>query len=192
MSEIDSRAVISPRARLGAGVQIGAYAVVGDDVELGEGCVLQQHAVVQGPARLGRGISSFFRGDWRRSAGSQVCGRESVARNWRREYFSRILHRESRHGERRRHHADGQSQFVMTYAHIGARRSDWQPHGFRQRRDAGRPRDRGRLCDDRRILPGASVLPHRAACLHCGAYGDHAGRAAIFESWRRARRAATA
>ena len=54
MSEIHSHAIISPRARLGAGVRIGAYAVVGDDVELGEGCVLQHHAVVQGPARLGR------------------------------------------------------------------------------------------------------------------------------------------
>jgi UDP-N-acetylglucosamine acyltransferase len=55
MSEIHSHAIISPRARIGAGVQIGAYAVVGDDVELGDGCVLQHHAVVQGPARLGRG-----------------------------------------------------------------------------------------------------------------------------------------
>ncbi len=55
MSEIHSHAIISPRARLGVGVQIGAYAVVGDDVELGEGCVLQHHAMVQGPARLGRG-----------------------------------------------------------------------------------------------------------------------------------------
>lgn len=54
MSEIHSHAIISPRARLGANVQIGAYAVVGDDVELGEGCVLQHHAIVQGPARLGR------------------------------------------------------------------------------------------------------------------------------------------
>ena len=55
MSEIHSHAIISPRARIGAGVQIGAYAVVGDDVELGDGCILQHHAVVQGPARLGRG-----------------------------------------------------------------------------------------------------------------------------------------
>lgn len=54
MSEIHSHAIISPRARLGADVQIGAYAVVGDDVELGDGCVLQHHAIVQGPARLGR------------------------------------------------------------------------------------------------------------------------------------------
>lgn len=42
------------RARIGAGVSIGAYAVVGDDVQLGEGCILHPHAVVDGPARLGR------------------------------------------------------------------------------------------------------------------------------------------
>ncbi len=54
MSEIDSRAIVSPRARLGRGVRIGAYAVVGDDVELGDACVLHPHAVVNGPARLGR------------------------------------------------------------------------------------------------------------------------------------------
>jgi len=54
MSEIDSRAVISPTARVGCGVKIGPFAVVGDEVELGEGCVLDSHAVVQGPARLGR------------------------------------------------------------------------------------------------------------------------------------------
>lgn len=54
MSEIDSRAAVSPSARLGRGVKIGPYAVVGDEVELGEGCVLDPHAMVQGPARLGR------------------------------------------------------------------------------------------------------------------------------------------
>src|SRR5271154_4230199 len=54
MSEIDSRAVVSPSARLGVGVRIAAYAVVGDDVELGDGCVLDHHAVVQGPSKLGR------------------------------------------------------------------------------------------------------------------------------------------
>jgi UDP-N-acetylglucosamine acyltransferase len=55
MSEIDSRAVVSPSARLGSGVKIGAHAVVGDEVELGDGCVLEPHAMVQGPSRLGRG-----------------------------------------------------------------------------------------------------------------------------------------
>ncbi len=59
MSEIDHRAIVSPRAKLGAGARIGAYAVVGDDVELGEGCVLESHAMVTGPARLGRANHLF-------------------------------------------------------------------------------------------------------------------------------------
>jgi UDP-N-acetylglucosamine acyltransferase len=54
MSEIDSRAIVSPSARLGSGVRVAAYAVIGDEVELGDGCVVEHHAVVQGPARLGR------------------------------------------------------------------------------------------------------------------------------------------
>jgi UDP-N-acetylglucosamine acyltransferase len=53
MSEIDSRAKVSPRARIGRGVRIDAFAVVGDDVELGDNCVLHPHAVVTGPSRFG-------------------------------------------------------------------------------------------------------------------------------------------
>jgi UDP-N-acetylglucosamine acyltransferase len=53
MSEIDSRAKVSPRARIGRGVRIDAFAVVGDDVELGENCVLHPHAVVTGPSQFG-------------------------------------------------------------------------------------------------------------------------------------------
>ena len=55
MSEIDSRAVVSPRARLGAGVRVAAGAVIGDDVELGDACVVMPQAVVQGPSRFGPG-----------------------------------------------------------------------------------------------------------------------------------------
>src|SRR5215470_9561112 len=54
MSEIDSRAVVSPSARIGCKTKIGPFAVVGDEVELGEGCILDPHAMVKGPARLGR------------------------------------------------------------------------------------------------------------------------------------------
>jgi UDP-N-acetylglucosamine acyltransferase len=54
MSEIDSRAVVSPSARIASGVRIGPFAVVGDEVELGEGCVLDSHAVVKGPSAFGR------------------------------------------------------------------------------------------------------------------------------------------
>jgi UDP-N-acetylglucosamine acyltransferase len=55
MSEIDPRAEVSPRARLGRDVCIGAFAVVSGEVDLGDGCVLHPHAMVTGPARLGRG-----------------------------------------------------------------------------------------------------------------------------------------
>jgi len=54
MSEIDSRAIVSPSAKLGKGVRVGACAVVGDEVELGDGCVLEPHAVVKGPSTFGR------------------------------------------------------------------------------------------------------------------------------------------
>jgi len=53
-TQIHLQAVVAPGAKLGAGVQIGAYAIVGEDVELGDGCVLHSHAVVQGPAKIGR------------------------------------------------------------------------------------------------------------------------------------------
>jgi UDP-N-acetylglucosamine acyltransferase len=54
MSGIDPRAVVSPSAKLGKCVQVGAFAVVGDEVELGDGCVLEPHAVVKGPSTFGR------------------------------------------------------------------------------------------------------------------------------------------
>jgi UDP-N-acetylglucosamine acyltransferase len=54
MSEIDSRAIVSPSAKLGKGVRVGACAVVGDEVELGDGCILEPHAVVKGPSTFGR------------------------------------------------------------------------------------------------------------------------------------------
>ncbi len=54
MTQIDARAVVSPRARLGDDMRVGPYAIVGDDVELGNGCILEPHAVVHGPSRFGR------------------------------------------------------------------------------------------------------------------------------------------
>ncbi|HEX9759989.1 MAG TPA: acyl-ACP--UDP-N-acetylglucosamine O-acyltransferase [Candidatus Acidoferrales bacterium] len=53
MTKIDSRAIVSPTARLGADVTIEAFAVVGDEVSLGDGCIVRSHAVVQGPSRFG-------------------------------------------------------------------------------------------------------------------------------------------
>ncbi len=53
-TEIHPQAVVSPSARLAAGVKVGAYAIVGEGAELGDGCVIHPHAVVNGPAKYGR------------------------------------------------------------------------------------------------------------------------------------------
>lgn len=53
-AHIHLQAAVAPGAKLGSGVQIGAYAIVGENVELGDGCVLHAHAVVQGPSKIGR------------------------------------------------------------------------------------------------------------------------------------------
>ena len=53
-AEIHPQATVAESARLGKGVQVGAFAVVGDGVELGEGCLLHSHAVVYGPSRFGK------------------------------------------------------------------------------------------------------------------------------------------
>jgi UDP-N-acetylglucosamine acyltransferase len=52
-AKIHAQAAVSPAAKLGTGVEVGAFAVVGADVELGEGCVVHPHAVINGPAKFG-------------------------------------------------------------------------------------------------------------------------------------------
>ena len=51
--KIHAQAAVSPGAKIGAGVEVGAFAVVGADVELGDGCVVHSHAVINGPAKFG-------------------------------------------------------------------------------------------------------------------------------------------
>jgi UDP-N-acetylglucosamine acyltransferase len=50
---IDSRAVVSPEARIDASASIGAYAIIGPDVEIGPGTVIEPHVVVKGPTVIG-------------------------------------------------------------------------------------------------------------------------------------------
>lgn len=51
--KIDAQAAVSPDAKIGAGVEVGAFAVVEADVELGDGCVVHPHAVIKGPSKFG-------------------------------------------------------------------------------------------------------------------------------------------
>ena len=48
-------AIISPQARLGNGVTVGAYSVIGPDVEIGDDTWIGPHVVVNGPTRIGAG-----------------------------------------------------------------------------------------------------------------------------------------
>ncbi|MGF1531194.1 MAG: acyl-ACP--UDP-N-acetylglucosamine O-acyltransferase [Puniceicoccaceae bacterium] len=50
---IHPTAVVDPRAELGAGVEVGAYAWIGGGVKIGTGCIVQHHATVSGKTRMG-------------------------------------------------------------------------------------------------------------------------------------------
>jgi UDP-N-acetylglucosamine acyltransferase len=53
--KIHPQAIVSPKAKIASGVEIGPFASVGDGVELGEHCVVHGHAVIVGPSKFGAG-----------------------------------------------------------------------------------------------------------------------------------------
>jgi UDP-N-acetylglucosamine acyltransferase len=50
---IHPTAIVDPKARVGAGVSIGAYSIIGADVEIGDGTWIGPHVVINGPTRIG-------------------------------------------------------------------------------------------------------------------------------------------
>lgn len=58
-ARIHPSAVVEPGARLGTGVEIGAFAYVGADVALGDGTRLHHHASVEGFTSLGAACEVF-------------------------------------------------------------------------------------------------------------------------------------
>jgi len=52
-NQIHSSAIVSPRARIGAGCYIGPYVTIGDHVELGNGVRIDSHCVIDGRTRIG-------------------------------------------------------------------------------------------------------------------------------------------
>lgn len=56
---IDSRAVVSPKAKLGENVSVGPYTVVEDDVVVGDGTWIGPHVVVWSGARVGNNCKIF-------------------------------------------------------------------------------------------------------------------------------------
>lgn len=53
-TRIHPTAHVDPGARLGEGVQVGAFTVVGAEVEVGDGTHIGPHCSVHGPTRIGR------------------------------------------------------------------------------------------------------------------------------------------
>jgi UDP-N-acetylglucosamine acyltransferase len=56
---IHPQAIIDPRAKLGQGVQVGAFSIIGADVEIGDGTWIGPHVVINGPTRIGRDNKIF-------------------------------------------------------------------------------------------------------------------------------------
>jgi UDP-N-acetylglucosamine acyltransferase len=52
--KIHPTAIVHPGARLGEGVEIGAYSLIGEHVEIGAGTRVGPHAVITGHTRIGR------------------------------------------------------------------------------------------------------------------------------------------
>lgn len=51
---IHPQAIVDPSAKLGEGVEIGAFSIIGPDVEIGDGTVVKSHVVIKGPTTIGR------------------------------------------------------------------------------------------------------------------------------------------
>ncbi|MBI3068703.1 MAG: acyl-ACP--UDP-N-acetylglucosamine O-acyltransferase [Betaproteobacteria bacterium] len=51
---IHPAAIVDPRARIAADVEIGPYAIIGEHVEIGSGCRVGPHAVITGRTRIGK------------------------------------------------------------------------------------------------------------------------------------------
>ena len=54
MTLIDPRAIVDPKVRLAADVQVGPWSIIGPDVEVGEGTVIGPHVILKGPTMIGR------------------------------------------------------------------------------------------------------------------------------------------
>lgn len=52
--EIHPTALVDSKAKISAGVKIGAFSIVGPDVEIGEGTVIQGHVLIEGHTKIGK------------------------------------------------------------------------------------------------------------------------------------------
>ncbi|MDX1699302.1 MAG: acyl-ACP--UDP-N-acetylglucosamine O-acyltransferase [Melioribacteraceae bacterium] len=56
---IDSTALVSPKAQLGNNISIGPYTIIEDDVVIGDDCIIGPHVTIYNGARLGKKVKIF-------------------------------------------------------------------------------------------------------------------------------------
>lgn len=116
---IHPTAIIDAKAKLGAGVTVGAYSVIGPEVEIGDGTSIGPHVVISGPTRIGRDnqifqFASVGERPQHKAFRGEVTYLEIGDRNVFREYVT--LNRGSSAGTGVTR--IGNDNFVMAYAHV--------------------------------------------------------------------------
>ena len=117
---IHPTAIVSPEARIGANVYIGAYCRIGERVSIGNDCRFESHVIVEGPTTIGDDNQFYpfgtiglqpqdlkFRGE----ETFLTIGNHNVFR----EYVN--VHRGTKGGGG--HTRIGDHNFLMAYVHIG-------------------------------------------------------------------------
>lgn len=117
-TEIHPTAIVSPWAKIGAGVRIGPFSIVGEHVEIGDGTVIGPNVQIEGHTTIGRN-NQFFHGATIGTApqdlkyGGEVTYVEIGDDNVFREFCT--VNRATTPGGKT---VLGSSCFVMAYAHI--------------------------------------------------------------------------
>ncbi len=116
---IHPTAIVSPQARLGAGVTVGPYAIIEEHVEIGDDCEIGPHVVVHNYVRMGVGNkihSHAVIGDLANDISfdpSLETWVEIGDHNVMREYFT--IHRSTKEGEATRLGSHG---YLMAHTQI--------------------------------------------------------------------------
>jgi UDP-N-acetylglucosamine acyltransferase len=118
--EVHSTAIVSPKAELSSGVQIGPYSIIGDHVSIGRDTIIGSHVTIEGHTGIGERNNIYqyttigfppqdigYKGeDTRVKIGNDNIIRESVSINraTTKENWETVV---------------GNNNYLMTYVHVG-------------------------------------------------------------------------